>query len=99
MHCLGYNDLRRPCGGVDALIDEAAAETDQTRRAELYRQIEEAFFGPEGEFPIAPLYMWAGYILIQPWYIGPHQTDGLFGGQHWSAYSVDMAAKLAARGE
>ena len=90
-------ELTRPCAEVDDLIDQAAAETNQPRRAALYRQIEEAFFGPEGQFPIAPIFMRADYILVKPWYTGPHQTDGLFGGSHWSAYSIDMAAKLAAR--
>ena len=99
LHCEGHNLLLRSCTAVDTLIEQAATETDQTRRAELYRQIEEAFFGPEGEFPVAPIYMRASYILVKPWYTGPHQTDGLFGGPHWNAYTIDMAAKLAARGE
>ena len=91
--------LKRLCSTVDTLIEQAAAETNQSRRAELYHQIEEAFFGPEGEFPIAPIYLRTSYILVKSWYTGPHQTDGLFGGPHWSAYAIDMAAKLAARGE
>ncbi len=86
----------RPCTATDDLIDQAARETDPAIRADLYRQIEEAFFGPDGEFPIAPLYLRANYILVKSWYTGPFETDTRFG-VHWEAYSIDMAAKLAAR--
>ena len=99
LHCTGDNAFIRPCTELDDLIDEAGREADTDRRTELYAEIEEAFFGPEGEHPIAPIYLRSGYSLIKPWYTGPFTTDGLFGGAHWGAYSIDMAAKLAARGE
>lgn len=86
----------RPCTATDDLIDQAARETDPTIRADLYRQIEAAFFGPDGEFPIAPLYLRVNYVLVKSWYTGPFETDTHFG-VHWDAYSIDMAAKLAAR--
>ncbi|GIK64733.1 MAG: ABC transporter substrate-binding protein [Chloroflexota bacterium] len=92
----GEDFIMRPCTATDDLIDQAARETDPAIRADLYRQIEEAFFGPDGEFPVAPLYLRANYVLVKSWYTGPFETDTRFG-VHWEAYSIDMAAKLAAR--
>jgi oligopeptide transport system substrate-binding protein len=99
LSCQGDNAFIRPCTEVDDLIEEAARESDPARRDELYAEIEEAFFGEEGEFPIAPIFLRSAYLLYKTWYTGPHETDGLFGGSHWGADSIDMAAKLAARGE
>jgi oligopeptide transport system substrate-binding protein len=98
LSCQGDNAFIRPCTEVDDLIEEAARESDPARRDELYAEIEEAFFGEEGEFPIAPIFLRSGYSLFKSWYEGPFETDGLFGGAHWDSRSVDMAAKLAARG-
>ncbi len=99
LSCEGDNAFMRPCTETDELIEQAARESDPAVRDELYAEIEEAFFGEEGEFPIAPIYLRSGYILVKPWYTGPFETDGLFGGAHWGSRSIDMAAKLAARGE
>lgn len=95
--CTNTNRFRRPCSGVDELIEQAARETDPTTRDELYSEIEAAFFGAEGIFPIVPLYTRADYILIKPWYTGPFETDGIFTGSHWDARRIDMAAKTAAQ--
>jgi len=89
----------RPCTATDDLINAASRESDPAARDQMYREIEEAFFGAEGEFPIAPIYMNLSYALNKTWYTGPFDTDGLFGGAHWGAYTIDMAAKNAARGE
>ncbi|GIK62468.1 MAG: ABC transporter substrate-binding protein [Chloroflexota bacterium] len=95
--CTVANRMKRPCTEVDDLIAEAATVSDPGVRDQLYAEIEEAFFGADGEFPMAPLYLRSDYLLFKPWYTGPFETDGLFGGQHWIAYSIDMAAKLAVR--
>lgn len=95
--CTNLNRFRRPCSEVDALLDQAAREQDPTLRDELYAEVEQAFFGEAGIFPIAPLYTRADYMLIKPWYIGPFETDGIFTGVHWDARRIDMAAKLAAQ--
>jgi ABC-type transport system substrate-binding protein len=95
--CEAQNDFLRPCTELDDLINQAARETDPEIRAALYREIEEGFFGPDGEYPIAPLYMRANFILVKPWYTGAFETDGLVGGEHWDHRNLDMAAKLAAR--
>jgi oligopeptide transport system substrate-binding protein len=95
--CESGNDFLRACSEMDDLIDQAARESDPAIREQLYREIEEGFFGPEGEHPIAPLYMRSFFVLVKTWYEGAFETDGLFGGGHWDHRNVDMAAKLAAR--
>lgn len=59
------NYLGRECSEVDNLIVEAAATFDPAKRTELYSEIEEILFGPEGEFPIVPLFQWSSYGLVQ----------------------------------
>ncbi|MFC1959737.1 ABC transporter substrate-binding protein [Chloroflexota bacterium] len=97
--CGEYAMSGRPCTEVDDLIEQAAQSTDPDERAELYAEIEAAFFGPEGEFPIAPIFLHAQYDLTKPWYTGPFEADGLLGSPDWGSPSIDMEAKLAARGE
>lgn len=97
LYCEGQNDPKRPCSEVDDLIIEAARESDPERRIELYYIIEDMLFGPDGVVPIIPQYMGIGYTLIKPWYTGPFETDGLFGGDHWDFRSIDQEAQLAAR--
>ncbi len=99
LHCPAETNGGCQWSEVDDLIEAAAQETDPGARDELYAEIEEAFFGPEGQFPIAPIYLRADYTLYKPWYTGPFETDGLFGGAHWDAYSIDTEAQQAARGE
>ncbi|HEX3053810.1 MAG TPA: peptide ABC transporter substrate-binding protein [Aggregatilineaceae bacterium] len=91
------NDFKRPCNEIDDLIDQAAREIDPDKRIELYAQIEEMFFGTEGEYPIAPIYMRLTYTLYKPWYTGPFETDGLFGGAHLDWRTVDQEVQQAAR--
>ncbi len=98
LNCEGENTFKRPCSEVDDLITQAAQEPNLEARLELYAQIEEMFFGAEGEHPIAPLFMRLDYTLIKPWYTGPFETDGLFGGAHFDYRSIDAAAQAAGRG-
>lgn len=95
--CGEYASSGRACTGIDDLIEQAAYAA-QEERSEMYAEVEEAFFGPDGEFPIAPIYLRSDSMLFKTWYTGPFETDGLYGGEHWGAQSVDMEAKLAARG-
>jgi oligopeptide transport system substrate-binding protein len=98
LSCKSENDFMRPCTDIDKKIDEASLETDPKKRDQLYREIEEGFFGNDGEFPIAPLYVGVEAGLVKPWYRGFFQTDGLFGGDHWDSRIIDQEAQLAARG-
>lgn len=98
LHCEStHNDFKRPCSEIDDLILQAMTESDSDARIEMYYQIEEGFFGPEGLYPIIPLYMRLLYNLVKPWYTGPFETDGIFGGDHWDYRAIDQAAQSAAR--
>lgn len=91
------DDLNRPCSSTDDLIMEAGTNPDPAERTRLYAEIEEAFFGQDGEMPIAPLFQRMTFVMVQDWYTGPFETDSVMGMRHWDAYSIDMEAKLAAR--
>ncbi|NDJ78995.1 MAG: hypothetical protein GYB65_22315, partial [Chloroflexi bacterium] len=69
------------------------------RRAELYAQAENLLYGPDGEFPLIPLFLRIDYHLRQPWLDGPFATDGTFGGPHYDWYTVDVGARAAAAGD
>ena len=97
LSCTAENRFQRPCSEVDDLVDQAARESDPARRDELYSEIENAFFGSEGIFPMVPLFIRSDYVLVKPWYSGPFATDGIFSGTHWDAQTIDMAAKLSAQ--
>ena len=91
------NKRRRECSTLDELIVEAREEQNPARRIELYRQIEEGFFGPEGEMPFAPTCTTIGYGAVHLWlHPGPLE---LFSGSQWYDWTIDWEAKLAAQGD
>ena len=92
--CENNTPNRRACSEVDDLIVQARQEPDQAVRAELYRQIEEAFFGPEGEYPFFPIFVRIAYVARHPWVT---RTPSLFGGQQYYNWTIDWEAKLAAQ--
>ena len=59
---------KRTCNEIDDLIIEVDQELNPTRHIELYTQIEEAFFGPDGEHPIIPIFARAPFHAIHSWY-------------------------------
>jgi oligopeptide transport system substrate-binding protein len=89
------NRQKRECGEVDDLIIEAREETDPARRIELYRQIEEMFFGEEGETPFFPIFLRIQWVGVHDWY---DFTPALFGGQQRYNATIDQDAQLSARG-
>jgi oligopeptide transport system substrate-binding protein len=90
------NPRRRECSELDDLIVEAREEPDPERRIALYRQIEEGFFGPEGEMPIAPRCTQIGFGAVHLWLdAGPLE---LFSGVQWYNWTIDWEAKRAAQG-
>jgi ABC-type oligopeptide transport system substrate-binding subunit len=97
LSCTALNRFQRDCSPVDDLMDTAARANDPSLRDQLYAEIESGFFGEQGEFPIAPLFLRSDFVLIKTWYSGPFETDAMFGGTHWNAQTIDMASKLAAR--
>jgi oligopeptide transport system substrate-binding protein len=48
----------------DALVDEAKATPDEDARWEIYAQLEELMFGPDGGLPITPI-MWYTYPNLE----------------------------------
>jgi oligopeptide transport system substrate-binding protein len=90
------NRQKRTCNEIDDLIVQAREESDPATRIELYAQIEEMFFGPEGEYPFFPVWVRIAYQGVHSWY---DFSPALFGGSQWYNYSIDWAAKQAALGE
>ncbi|MEJ2746572.1 MAG: ABC transporter substrate-binding protein, partial [Anaerolineae bacterium] len=90
------NRQKRTCNEIDDMIVQAREEPDPAKRIELYAQIEDGFFGPEGEFPFAPLFVRIAYVAEHSWLT---RTPALFGGQQYYNWSIDQAAQLAARGQ
>lgn len=96
LSCDVESALRRLCSDTDTLIYRATIEPDPVERASFYEQVEMAFFGEEGEYPIAPLFVEAGtFLLVKPWLTGPFDTDGRYGGVHWGAIRIDHRRRVA----
>jgi len=93
--CENTPRIRRTCNETDDLIVAAREEADPNTRIDMYAQIEENFFGPEGEVPFMPLYVRIAYQARHSWF---NMTDALFGGQQWYNASIDQDAKSAAQG-
>jgi oligopeptide transport system substrate-binding protein len=89
------NRQHRECNEIDDLIVQARVSPDPQERTELYRQIEEMFFGPEGEIPFFPIYVNISFFGVHSWY---DYTPALFGGDQWYNYSIDQEAQSAAMG-
>jgi ABC-type oligopeptide transport system substrate-binding subunit len=62
-----YLNSARPCIDGDSDLLRAAGIHELTSRATLYSQIEDVFFGPEGEMPLIPVYFYARPLAFQPW--------------------------------
>jgi oligopeptide transport system substrate-binding protein len=78
----------------DALVEEAAFESDPAKRQELYKQAEDIFITQE--VGIAPIYYYTYVRLYKPWLtpvISPVTGDPV------AEWKIDWAAKKAARGE
>ncbi len=93
--CETDNRSQRSCNEIDDLIVEAREEADPERRIELYSQVEDAFFGEEGEFPMAPLYVRIAYVAEHSWL---DRIPALFGGDQFYTWSIDQEAQAEARG-
>ena len=87
---------KRECNEIDDMIVQAREEADPAKRIELYAQIEEAFFGPEGEVPFFPIFVRIAYQGNHSWF---DYTPALFGGDQWYNYNIDVEAQAAARGQ
>ncbi len=81
----------RACTEVDDLIVAAREELDQSVRAQLYLEIEEAFFGEDGEHPFAPIFLRIAFQAVHDWY---DSVPALFGGNQLYNYSIDQGAQM-----
>lgn len=91
LHCqYGYIRNGRECDNADQLLDQAALDTDPARRAGLYAQVEELFFGPDGTHPVAPLF------VSDTWWFQPSWVSGVngFGPARFDLWTIDTAAQL-----
>jgi ABC-type oligopeptide transport system substrate-binding subunit len=48
----------------DALVEKARQTPDNAERYEIYGQLEELLFGPEGDMPFAPIYYYTNTALV-----------------------------------
>ena len=90
------NRMKRECNEIDDMIVAAREETDPDKRVEMYREIEEKFFGEEGEMPMAPLYVRIAFVAQHSWLTAPR---ALFGGDQFYNWTIDQAAQMAAMGK
>jgi oligopeptide transport system substrate-binding protein len=85
-----YLNSARPCIDADQRLSEAASTHDESARADLYQEIEAAYFGPEGEMPVIPLYFHTRALAVQPWVqMGTSQAGPL----HFDRWIIDLAQR------
>ena len=94
MWCKGANPWKRTCNEIDDLIVQARQEPIPQRRVELYRQIEDMFFGPQGETPFFPLSVRMDFTARHTWL---EITPAPFGGEQWYHWTIDQQVQLAAQ--
>ena len=91
LHCEeSENRQNRPCAEVDGLIRRAGQTVDLRERLDLYREIENIFFGETGITPVIPLYVRGGTVLQQIWL---EYIPSLFGGEQYDTYQIDFERK------
>jgi oligopeptide transport system substrate-binding protein len=71
----GNNNTNRCNKRYDTLLARARPVEDADLRYRLYRRIEQAMFGPNGDMPVIPLYWGANVALVGPRIRGTFQID------------------------
>lgn len=95
LHCSdSENRVERPCTQFDDLLRQASQSTDLQERIDLYRQVENGFFGEGGEAPMVPLYVRGFYMMQQSWLTF---TSAHFGGEQYDTYVIDEELKRLER--
>lgn len=93
LHCQNSdNRPNRPCSEADTLITQAATARSFDERTQLYRRIENIFFGEDGTFPIAPLYVRGNFELTHGWVEEPI-IYATFGGEQYDTYRINQEIK------
>jgi oligopeptide transport system substrate-binding protein len=88
--------MKRECNEIDDLLDQARKEPDPAVRTELYAQIEEAFFGPEGEMPFMPIFLRIAFVAEHSWL---DRIPSLFGGEQYYTWSIDQEGQMQGMGQ
>ena len=84
------------CGDEQTLIQQANNEQNSEQRAQIWQNIEEAFFGRNGSFPVAPLEFIGSDYYAAPWLAGnPVSYFGAVG--NWRDLTVDNSQWLQKR--
>jgi len=86
--------MHRTCSEVDDLVEEARFEPDPEVRKDLYRQIEDKYFGYEGEVPFFPIFVEIAYVAQHSWV---DRIPALFGGEQYYNWHIDQESKLQAK--
>ncbi|MEJ2413296.1 MAG: peptide ABC transporter substrate-binding protein [Anaerolineales bacterium] len=86
--------MHRTCSEVDDLVEEARFEPDPEVRKDLYRQIEDKYFGYEGEVPFFPIFVEIAYVAQHSWV---DRIPALFGGEQYYNWHIDQESKLEAK--
>jgi len=86
--------IARQCNEIDEAIRLARREVDPEKRLALYAEIEDMFFGEDGEFPLLPIFLRIDYIGEHSWLT---RSPALFGGDQWYAWTIDQAAQMSAQ--
>lgn len=87
-----FEFLKKDCGLIDDLIEEARQEININKRAVLYAQIEEASFGPQGEFPIIPVMMPVVNRAVHKWLDFNEKSTFIYQPTYYK-WKVDMDMK------
>ena len=90
LHCrFGYIRTGRECSAADDLMDRASLEPDPAARADLYARAEQLLFGPDGDFPVIPLYISSSAWLQQPWLTGVNE----YGAARYDLWQIDTTTR------
>ena len=85
-HCTdSTNYPRAACTAADEMAKQAAIETDQAKRAELYAQVEQLMFGEEVR--VAPYYHRGYTILTKPYVQRAYPT---FAPVNWDTWRIEQ---------
>jgi hypothetical protein len=76
------------------MLEEARYESDPEVRKQMYADIEDAYFGYEGDFPFIPIFLRIAFTAEHSWL---ERDLALFGGQQWYTWTIDADAQAAAQ--
>jgi oligopeptide transport system substrate-binding protein len=72
------------------LMDQAAAETDNAKRQDLYAEAADLLYNTDAA--VAPIYWYGAQALTKPWVT---RTFGVGGHEYFDKWDVDMEAKMS----